>query len=131
MKVLFVTWDAPEVNYYESLFLPALAQLPRHGIHVDVLQFRWGSQRARDKAARLSKEAGLEYCSANVWRRPSNALGTLASIVRGRWAIRSAVRRFDSDVKMVRTLLPALRQQLKAGTTHRTINKQSNTQDKQ
>ncbi len=119
MKLLFVTWDAPEVNYYESLFLPALAQLPEHGIHVDVLQFRWGSERARDKAARMSQEAGLGYSSTNVWRRPSNALGTLASIVRGRWAIRSAVSRYDPDVIMVRGMFPGVSMLLAGGRSLR------------
>lgn len=119
MKLLFVTWDAPEVNYYESLFLPALAQLPGHGIQVDVLQFRWGSERARDKAARLSQEAGLDYCSTTVWRRPSNALGTLASIIRGRWAIRSAVRRYDPDVIMVRGMFPGVSMLLAGGRSLR------------
>lgn len=119
MKLLFVTWDAPEVNYYESLFLPALAQLPGHGIHIDVLQFRWGSERARDKAARLSQEAGLGYSSTSVWRRPSNALGTLASIVRGRWAIRSAVRRYEPDVIMVRGMFPGVSVLLAGGRSLR------------
>jgi glycosyltransferase involved in cell wall biosynthesis len=119
MKLLFVTWDAPEVNYYESLFLPALARLPHHGIEIAVLQFRWGSERARDKAERLSQEARLDYSSTTVWRRPSNALGTLASIVRGRWAIRSAVHRFDPDVIMVRGMFPGVSMLLAGGRSLR------------
>jgi len=107
MRVLFITWDAPEAAYLESLFLPIFKGLQAGGIAVDILQFRWGARSLTERTAAVCRAAGLRYCAAPILRRLGGG-GALASAVLGRRAVRAAVRQFGSDVLMPRSLMPAL-----------------------
>jgi glycosyltransferase involved in cell wall biosynthesis len=107
MRVLFITWDAPEAAYLESLFLPIFVGLQAGGIAVDILQFRWGERSLTERTAAACQAAGLGYRAAPILRRLGGG-GALASAVLGRGAVRAAVRQFGSDVLMPRSLMPAL-----------------------
>jgi len=107
MRVLFVTWDAPTASYVESLFLPAFVELKKHGVDIDILQFCWNGAEARQALALECARHGIGYMSINVSRWPNNFLGTIFTIVKGRWLIPSAIRRFRPDVLMPRGLFPA------------------------
>ena len=107
MRVLFITWDGPQVEYLESLFLPIFAGLRDNGIASDVLQFRWGSQEQMDAIARLCADAGSGYRAVTVARRFGGA-GAVATALAGAYHVRRAVRYFGSDVLMPRSLMPAL-----------------------
>ena len=121
MRLLFISWDAPNVNYVDSLFLPAFARLKDHGVHVDILQFRWGDRAGRDRLAADCAARGIGYRSAEVWRKPSNLAGTLLTIARAPFAIRSAVRAFRSDILMPRGLFMVLATMLAGGPRLRPI----------
>ncbi len=107
MRVLFVTWDGPQVTYLEGLFLPIFEHLGRLGHAVCVLQFTWGdSARVRASQA-VCERAGVDYRSVRVWRRPA-ALGAFLSAVLGARAVRRAVQDWRIDVVMPRSVRPAL-----------------------
>jgi len=106
LKILFVTWDGPQVNYLESLFLPIFAGLRPHGFEFDILQFRFGT-RAQEEAVRSACEAaGCGYTSAKIWRW--GPAGAFASALRGGFHIRKAMRRSGADAIMPRSVLPSL-----------------------
>ncbi len=106
MKILFVTWDGPQVHYLESLFLPIFSALRADGFEFDILQFRWGSA-AEEAAVRAAcAEAGCGYRSVRIWRW--GAPGAFATALLGGLRIRSAVRGFGADAIMPRSLLPSL-----------------------
>lgn len=106
LKILFVTWDGPQVHYLESLFLPIFSGLRSEGFEFDILQFRWGSP-AEEAAVRAAcAEAGCGYRSVGIWRW--GALGAFATALLGGLRIRGAVRRFGSDAVMPRSVLPSL-----------------------
>lgn len=107
LRVLFVTWDAPELAYLETLFLPIFAGLQPRGIAVDVLQFRWGDHDQTEKVCRLCEDAGIRYRHVQISRRFGPA-GPLASAALGARAVRKAAAAFGSDVLMPRSLMPAL-----------------------
>jgi glycosyltransferase involved in cell wall biosynthesis len=106
VKILFVTWDGPQVHYLESLFLPIFAGLRADGYEFDILQFRWGSAAQEEAVRSACAEAGCGYASVRVWRW--GGLGALATAVFGGLRLRKAVRRFGSDVVMPRSVLPSL-----------------------
>lgn len=106
-RILFITWDGPQVSYLESLFLPIFARLQPHGFHFDVLQFRWGERRQADAVAHACGELGVGYRSVFTRRRPPG-IGPFASALVGARHVRDAVREFGSDVLMPRSLMPAL-----------------------
>ena len=106
MKILFVTWDGPQVNYLESLFLPIFEGLRPHGFEFDILQFRFGTAAQEDAVRAACAAAGCGYTSAKIWRR--GPLGAFASALRGGFDIRRALRRHGSQAIMPRSVLPSL-----------------------
>lgn len=107
MRALFITWDAPEASYLESLFLPIFEGLAVHGIAFDVLQFRWGDRALTRRTAELCHARGIGYRSTPILRA-LGGLGAMASAVLGGFAVRRAVHYFGSDILMPRSLMPAL-----------------------
>jgi hypothetical protein len=106
LKILFVTWDGPQVHYLESLFLPIFAGLRADGFEFEILQFRWGSAAEEEVVRSACAEAGCGYSAVRVWRW--GALGPLATALRGGSHLRRAVRRFGADAIMPRSVLPSL-----------------------
>ena len=75
-RVLFVTWDGPQVSYLESLFVPIFERLSALGVHFDVLQFRWGEPALTIRAMRRCRDAGIGYrtvISTSAFRLPSRS----------------------------------------------------------
>jgi glycosyltransferase involved in cell wall biosynthesis len=107
VRILFVTWDGPQVNYLESLFLPIFIGLRPYGYHFDVLQFRWGDQASTEKVRRACEGAGIGYRSVTIWRR-MGGIGPLLSALVGRRSVRQAVSDFGSDLVMPRSLMAAI-----------------------
>lgn len=106
MRILFVTWDGPQVHYLESLFLPIFAGLRPDGYEFDILQFRWGSAAQEAEVRSACAEAGCGYSAVRMWRWGSP--GAFATALLGGLRMRRAVRRFGSDVIMPRSVLPSL-----------------------
>jgi glycosyltransferase involved in cell wall biosynthesis len=107
VKILFVTWDGPQVSYLESLFVPIFERLASHGVHFDVLQFRWGDSVRTERIAESCRRRGVGYRSVTIHRWPP-AVGPLASALFGSSHIRKAIRDFRPDLLMPRSLMPAL-----------------------
>jgi len=107
MKVLFVTWDGPQVSYLEGLFLPIFRRLADHGWEFHVLQFTWGDEQSLQQGRKACTEAGVPYRSVRVWRRPVS-LGSLVTALKGVQDIKRAVCEWDIDIVMPRSTLPVL-----------------------
>ena len=106
-RVLFVTWDGPQVSYLESLFVPIFERLNGLGIHFDVLQFRWGEPELTLRATRRCREAEIGY-RAVIVRRGIPVVAPFATALLGSRDVKRAVEDFGSDLVMPRSLLPAL-----------------------
>ena len=107
MKVLFVTWDGPQVTYLESLFLPIFVRLAKAGVSFQVLQFTWGDAERRALACQACEQAGFGYNAVSVWRRP-RAAGAMLTALAGARCVKKAVHAHHIDVVMARSTLPAL-----------------------
>ena len=107
IKVLFVTWDGPQVTYLESLFLPIFVRLAKEGISFQVLQFTWGGAERIALARQACEQAGFGYEAVSIWRRPLAAGAMLTALVGSRY-VKKAVQMHHIDVVMARSTLPAL-----------------------
>lgn len=107
MRVLFITWDGPQVSYLEGLFLPIFERLQRGGINFHVLQFTWADTNRVGVTRLACERAGVPYRVARVWRRPVQ-LGALLTALGATGLIHAAVRDWSIDVLMPRSTLPAL-----------------------
>lgn len=107
MKILFVTWDGPQVTYLESLFLPIFKKLSEVGVDFHILQFTWGDARRIEISRQACTQAGFSYHAETIWRRPL-AAGSLLTALHGARLIRRAIRKHQIDAVMPRSTLPAL-----------------------
>lgn len=107
MKILFVTWDGPQVSYLEGLFLPIFAGLAEHGVRIDILQFRWGSAAKAEEIAALCAASGCGYRHVAV-RLGLGGLGPFATALAGGSDVKRAVRDFGSGIVMPRSHMPAI-----------------------
>ena len=107
MKVLFVTWDGPQVSYLESLFLPIFDQLKNFGFHFHVLQFSWSSAEVTNRRKQECESKGCSYTYVPVIRRHV-ALGGLVTSLLGARQVRKAINEHDIDIIIARSTLPAL-----------------------
>jgi len=98
---LFVTWDGPQVNYVESLFVPIFRGLAEHGVNIDILQFRWGTKAQEEQVRGACAEAGIGYRAVTI-RRGAGGLASFATAVLGARHVRSCVREFKAEVIMPR-----------------------------
>jgi glycosyltransferase involved in cell wall biosynthesis len=107
VRLLFVTWDGPQVSYLESLFLPIFSGVRQHGIETSVIQFRWGSEAQREMVARECARHDIPYESVNVLHE-WGAIGAALTAALGGRRIRRAVRTIRPDVIMPRSIMPAM-----------------------
>jgi glycosyltransferase involved in cell wall biosynthesis len=105
-RVLFVTWDGPDQNYLESLFLPIFSATSRFGFNFGVLQFRWGSPEQTEQIRAAANARGMGYRNIAIRRRP-RALGALASIAHGAAVLRAMLASQEIDLVLPRSILPA------------------------
>jgi glycosyltransferase involved in cell wall biosynthesis len=107
MRVLFVTWDGPQVSYLESLFLPIFARLANEGITFQVLQFTWGDAQRIASIQRACELGGVGYEAVPVWRRP-RAVGAMLTALAGARHVKKAIQAHQIDLVLARSTLPAL-----------------------
>src|SRR5690606_13055127 len=97
LRVLFVTWDGPQVAYLEALFLPIFGRLAKCGFCFRVIQFTWGDDEHVSRTKAICDKAEVPYEAVRVWRRPKGP-GALASALRGGLIVRRAVLEHSIDV---------------------------------
>ena len=106
-RILFITWDGPQVSYLEGLFLPIFRSLQAHDLETDVLQFHWANA---DRIARISEQcraSSVGYTPVRV-ARSLGAVAAFLSALRGSRAILRAIEQLGPDILMPRGDMPAL-----------------------
>lgn len=106
-RLLFVTWDGPQVRYLESLFLPIFKGLAEHGHQFHILQFTWGNLKHISGAKEACRDAGIPYRHVKV-NKFFEPFGPFLTAVLGARQISKAVRDWKIDTLMPRGLMPAL-----------------------
>lgn len=107
-NVLFVTWDGPQTSYLESLFLPIFSELKMLGYQFHVLQFTWADDKKIKQQQQACQDLGISYRNVNVWRKPSVAIGSLATSFKGVKYVKKAIKELGIDIVMPRSTQPAL-----------------------
>lgn len=107
MNVLFITWDGPQVNYFESLFLPIFIKLREYNINYHVIQFGWSTAEQIKQIENICLNAKIPYKSIKVFRRPL-PFGALLSALIGARKVKKLLHEWSIDILMPRSTLPAL-----------------------
>jgi hypothetical protein len=106
-KLLYITWDGPQVSYLEGLFFPILNGLKAE-YEIHVIQFSWGDQRKSDKVNALLHSAGIIYKRVNVGPRAIVPLGILLTLLRGVGVLRKYIHRQGIKSVLFRSTYPGL-----------------------
>lgn len=106
MKIGFITWDGPDQNYMESLFLPIFARVAERGedIGFSTLQFTWDFDTSSIEAA--SERLDFGYESADVLRKPLKPATALMIAIGGGKVI-DFCNRHQIDMLMPRSIITA------------------------
>jgi glycosyltransferase involved in cell wall biosynthesis len=107
MKILFVSWDGPQVTYLEGHFLPIFEKLGSAGLKFHVLHFVWGNPLVLARTRSSFARAGIPYRPVLVWRWPIRFGSLLTTLVGGK-LICKMIRLWGIEVVMPRSNLPAL-----------------------
>jgi glycosyltransferase involved in cell wall biosynthesis len=106
-KVLFVTWDGPQVSYLESLFISIFSKLKEYGFQFHVLQFSWAPASVIDHRRKTCEDNGFSYTSVFILRKPV-AFGAVITALMGCRHVHKAMKQKDIDIVLSRSTLPAL-----------------------
>ena len=105
-NVLFITWDGPQTNYLENLFLPIFSGLTYWDFHV--IQFSWAGKEKQAQLKVLAASLGIRYTHIDVIRKPHPLPGTAVTILSGIPLLKSYIRKHRIDVLMPRSTFPAM-----------------------
>ena len=107
-RVLYMTWDGPQVSYLESLFLPIFSRLKAYDIEVEVLQFIWGDREHLERQQCVCAEWGIRYQRILVHKAAGGLGAYLTAAAAGSRAVLRLVKERDIDILMPRSFMPAI-----------------------
>lgn len=103
-KILFLTWDGPQVNYLEGLFLPIFIKLREEGFEFHIFQFTWGNN---SQIKELCKAENISYSSINVCRN-IKPFGEFLTILKSIPRIFKYIKNHSISTLMPRSIFPLL-----------------------
>jgi len=108
-KILFITWDGPQTNYLEGLFLPIFNQIQNTSEYAfHIIQFTWGINNRIATIKQKADEQNTAYTVKSVDRKPNVIIGSILSIHKGRKIIENYIAENDIDIVMPRSTMPAI-----------------------
>lgn len=106
-SVIFVTWDGPQTNYLESLFLPVFVELVPKGFDFRVLQLTWAKSERVASLKKRCQEHGIGYTHVRILRSP-RGLGQILSVLAGALLLRRELREAGKSTVLFRSIMGAL-----------------------
>lgn len=108
-NILFITWDGPQTNYLEGLFLPIFNEIQDSSDYkFHVIQFTWGLNNRIEAIKQKAEELNITYTSKLVNRKPSVIIGSILSINTGKKLIEKYIAENAIDIVMPRSTMPAI-----------------------
>ena len=107
-RILYITWDGPQVSYLEGLFLPIFVGLKAYGIAIHVLQFTWDAEKQVTSRVEACKSAGKIPYECVTVARGFGGLGAYATAWLGGRKIDELVDRWSIDGLMPRCIMPSV-----------------------
>ncbi|MCF3109935.1 hypothetical protein LL912_14230 [Niabella sp. CC-SYL272] len=108
-EVLFVTWDGPQTNYLEGLFMPIFFEISRkRDVTFHIIQFSWADQSEHNQLKQLAQKYGFVYIHYPVLRKPSISMGAMLTIAGAKKKIAKYLVQNNIDIVMPRSTFPAM-----------------------
>lgn len=106
-RILFVSWDGPQVNYLESVYLPLFDCLRHCGIAFHVLHLTWSLPESVVRLKAFSEERGIGYTHIRI-HLGVGSLGQFLACLQGALYIRHAIQSRHFNCLMPRSVIPGL-----------------------
>ena len=100
-NILFVTWDGPQSNYLDGLFLPIFNEISKKGYKFTILQFTWGEENINQ----IKKKFNIDYYKINI-NRKSVFIGSIIALIYGIYGIRKLIKNLGINIILARSTLP-------------------------
>lgn len=108
-NILFITWDGPQTNYMEGLFMPIFNQIQQNSNYVfHIIQFTWATPEKIAIIKKTAQELNIIYTTRIIHRKPIAILGNLYTISNGSHYIKNYIKDNNIDIVMPRSTIPAI-----------------------
>jgi glycosyltransferase involved in cell wall biosynthesis len=108
-NILFISWDGPQTNYMDGLFLPIFNEIQNQSEYIfHIIQFTWKSESQIALIKEKADDYSIFYTAHPVYRKPNVVIGSLFSIHKGVKFIKNYIAKNDIDIVMPRSTMPAI-----------------------
>ena len=107
MRILFIAWDGPYVNYLDGLFLPIFSGLKKYGYEFHILHFTWADKQSVDAITESCKKENIPYRHVKVWTWPLPVIGKYLTLLQAHRHALKFIAENNIEVIMPRTTMPA------------------------
>jgi glycosyltransferase involved in cell wall biosynthesis len=108
-NILFITWEGPQTNYTEGLFLPIFNQIQKTSDYqFHIIQFTWGSTKNQLKLKQKAESLNIFFTKHNVLRTPNVLIGSLLTIRKGIKFIEKYIAINTIDIVISRSTMPSI-----------------------
>ncbi|MFV8342162.1 hypothetical protein [Flavobacterium sp. XS2P39] len=108
-NILFITWDGPQTNYMEGLFMPILSQVQMQSEYIfHIVQFTWSAPEKIMITQKIAQDFHLVYSSRTIDRKPIAVLGNLFTVYKGIQFLKKYIKNNNISIVMPRSTMPAI-----------------------
>ncbi|MEC4005493.1 glycosyltransferase [Flavobacterium sp. SUN052] len=108
-NILFITWEGPQTNYMEGLFLPIFNEIQKTSDYqFHIIQFTWGSTKNEVKLKQKAENFNIFFTKHNVLRTPNVLIGSLITINKGIKFIEKYIAINTIDIVIPRSTMPSI-----------------------
>jgi glycosyltransferase involved in cell wall biosynthesis len=108
-EVLFITWDGPQTNYMEGLFMPILSRVQLQSDYIfHIIQFTWATPEKIALTQKTARELNLIYTPRTIFRKPAAILGSAFTLHKGIRFLKKYINNHNIGIVMPRSTMPAI-----------------------
>lgn len=121
-NILFITWDGPQTNYMEGLFMPIFNQIQQNSNCIfHIVQFTWATPDKIAITQKTAQELQLVYTSRSIERKPLPALGNVFTLLNGIRYLKKYIQKNNINIVMPRSTMPAIMVNQIAGSNFKVL----------
>jgi hypothetical protein len=108
-NILFITWDGPQTNYMEGLFMPIFSRIQQNSNYTfHIIQFTWASSEKITITQKAAQESNIIYTKRTIERQPVPTIGNLFTIYNDITFLKNYIKDYDITIVMPRSTIPAI-----------------------
>lgn len=108
-NIAFITWDSPETNYLENLFLPIFDALhKKYGYMFTIIQFSWLSQTEVVKRKELVNSYGFNLLYIPIKTGKFFSINKFVTLFKSKKIVDQYIKEQQIDTIMPRSIMPGM-----------------------